>query len=129
LDPSGNIISWNPGAQRINGYSEQEVLGKHFSIFYTPEDIANGKPARELCTARKEGKYEEEGWRVRKDGSRLWANVLITAVWDDDGKTLRGYAKVTRDMTQLREMEERLRELNRQLESFAYSVSHDLRAP
>jgi len=128
LDPSGNIISWNPGAQRINGYSEEEILGKHFSIFYTAEDIANGKPARELTIARKEGKYEEEGWRVRKDGSRLWANVLITAVWDER-KTLRGFAKVTRDMTQRREMEQRLRELNRQLESFAYSVSHDLRAP
>ncbi len=129
LDPSGNISSWNPGAQRIIGYTESEIVGKHFSIFYIPEDLADGKPERELRIAVAEGKYEEEGWRVRKDGTRFWSSVLITAVWDPDGSTLRGFAKVTRDMTQRREMEQRLRELNRQLESFAYSVSHDLRAP
>lgn len=128
LDPTGHIASWNPGAERFKGYTEQEIVGKHFSIFYTQEDLDSGKPARELEIAVATGKYEEEGWRLRKDGSRFWANVLITSMFDEDGRLL-GFAKVTRDMTERMLMENELRDLNRQLEAFAYSVAHDLRAP
>src|SRR5262245_4576245 len=81
LDPSGHIASWNSGAQLIKGYTAAEIIGRHFSIFYPPEDIRNGKPEWELQIATAEGRYEEEGWRLRKDGSRFWANVLITAVF------------------------------------------------
>ena len=108
LDPDGRISSWNPGAARIKGYRADEILGRHFSVFYPPEDVKADKPARELVIARAEGKYEEEGWRIRKDGSRFWANVLITALRDSEGR-LRGFAKVTRDMTERRETEARLR--------------------
>lgn len=128
LDPNGVVMSWNRGARRIKGYSADEIIGKHFSVFYTPEDLARDHPAEELEVAKREGRFEEEGWRVRKDGTRFWANVVITALRDEDG-TLTGFAKVTRDMTERREGEERLKEMNRQLESFAYAVSHDLRAP
>lgn len=128
LDPSGHVASWNKGAERIKGYTESEIVGRHFSIFYTPEDIASNHAEEELEIARREGRFEEEGWRVRKDGTRFWASVVLTAVFEQDG-TLRGFAKITRDMTQRRQMETQLRDLNRQLESFAYSVSHDLRAP
>jgi PAS domain S-box-containing protein len=128
LDPTGHIVSWNPGAERIKGYKIDEVLGKHFSLFYTSEDVERKHPDHELEIAKAEGRFEEEGWRVRKDGTRFWANVVITAVHEKDG-VLRGFAKVTRDMTHRREMEEQLREVNRQLEAFAYSVAHDLRAP
>jgi PAS domain S-box-containing protein len=107
LDTDGQIITWNAGAQRINGYTQDEIVGQHFSIFYPPEDHA--KPAMELRVAIAEGRYEEEGWRVRKDGSRFWANVLITALYDDDG-TLRGFGKVTRDMTRAKLVEEALRQ-------------------
>ncbi|HEX2250503.1 MAG TPA: PAS domain S-box protein [Gemmatimonadales bacterium] len=102
LDPDGRVVSWNPGAERINGYSAREIIGQHFSRFYPPEDLQADKPARELAIATAEGKYEEEGWRVRKDGSWFWANVLITAVRDPSGR-LRGFAKVTRDLTERRE--------------------------
>ncbi|MBP0588635.1 PAS domain S-box protein [Paraburkholderia sp. LEh10] len=98
LDPSGNVSSWNPGAQRIKGYSHDEIVGRHFSTFYTEEDIAAGKPARELEIAAAEGRVEDEGWRVRRDGSRFWANVIISAVRDSKGELL-GFAKITRDMT------------------------------
>ena len=98
LDPAGNVSSWNPGAQRIKGYSHDEIIGHHFSAFYTDEDIAAGKPARELAIAAAEGRVEDEGWRVRRDGSRFWANVTISAVRDTSGALL-GFAKVTRDMT------------------------------
>jgi two-component system CheB/CheR fusion protein len=105
LDPEGNISSWNEGAKRIKGYESQEVLGTHFSRFYTPEDIKRNHPAFELEIAKKEGRYEEEGWRVKKDGSRFWANVTITRVLDSSGKLL-GFAKVTRDLTERRKAEE-----------------------
>ena len=91
LDPAGRIISWNPGAERIKQYRADEIIGKHFSTFYTPEDIATDKPERELATAIREGRVEDEGWRVRKDGTRFWANVVITAVFDDHHQ-LRGFA-------------------------------------
>jgi PAS domain S-box-containing protein len=105
LEPAGHIASWNPGAQRIKGYSADEIVGKHFSVFYTAEDIAAGKPAHLLETTVAQGCVEDEGWRVRKDGSRFWANVVITAVHDDDD-TLVGFAKITRDMTERQRLEE-----------------------
>lgn len=101
LDTRGNIITWNLGAERINGYEQQEVIGKHFSIFY-PEEVRNARhPEYELSEALKNGSYEEEGWRVKKDGSVFWAVVVITALYDDDGKNI-GFAKVTRDLTERR---------------------------
>jgi PAS domain S-box-containing protein len=105
LDPKGNIATWNEGAQRIKGYTAQEIIGRHFSAFYPPEDIIAGKPARELEIAIGVGKYEEEGWRVRKDGSLFWASVVITALRSDDGRLV-GFGKVTRDLTQRRAAEE-----------------------
>jgi PAS domain S-box-containing protein len=98
LDPDGNIASWNRGAQNIKGYAAQEIIGQHFSVFYTPDDIAADKPRAELMLAASEGRVEDEGWRVRRDGSRFWANVTLTAIRAPDG-ALRGFAKVTRDMT------------------------------
>jgi len=97
LDPEGRVASWNEGAHHIKGYTQQEILGAHFSSFYPEEDRERGKPQRALETAREKGIYEEEGWRVRKDGSRVWASVLITALWDEGGG-LRGFAKVARDI-------------------------------
>ena len=114
LDPTGHIATWNGGAQRLKGYTEKEIIGKHFSIFYPPYDIADKKPERELIIATSEGKYEEEGWRLRKDGTRFWANVVITAVRDEHG-TLAGFAKVTRDLTERRESQERALEDARQI--------------
>ncbi|WP_175828805.1 PAS domain-containing sensor histidine kinase [Burkholderia cepacia] len=105
LDPNGNVTSWNPGAQRAKGYVPDEIVGKHFSIFYTGEDIAAGKPAQLLTAAEAQGRAEDEGWRVRKDGSQFWANVVITAVRDHDG-TLLGFAKITRDLSERRRLEE-----------------------
>jgi PAS domain S-box-containing protein len=109
LDPDGYILSWNAGARRIKGYEPEEILGKHFSIFYPRELVAEGFPAFELRTAANTGRFEDEGWRLRKDGSRFWANVVITALRGDNGELL-GFAKVTRDLTERREAEEALRE-------------------
>ncbi|RRB06279.1 PAS domain-containing sensor histidine kinase [Larkinella rosea] len=111
LDEKGRIVSWNGGARRINGYSEEEILGKYFTIFYPEEDLLNGKPAMELKMAREVGKYEEEGWRLRKDGSLFWANILITAVYNTAG-VLVGFSKVTRDLTERKEAERALQESN-----------------
>ena len=101
LDPTGAIATWNEGAERIKGYAAPEVLGRHFSIFYPAADVAAGKPARELEIAARSGKYEEEGWRVRKDGNLIWASVLITALRNKSGELI-GFAKVTRDLTEPR---------------------------
>jgi PAS domain S-box-containing protein len=114
LDPQGKVRSWNPGAERIKGYSHQEVLGEHFSRFYTPEDRDAGVPERALKTARDTGRYEAEGWRMRKDGTRFWANVIIDAIRDEQGELI-GFAKVTRDMTEKRETQLRLEESREQL--------------
>jgi PAS domain S-box-containing protein len=105
LDPTGHVATWNDGAQRIKGYHAEEIIGKHFSVFYSQADRQSGKPARELEIAKREGKYEEEGWRTRKDGTRFWASVVITAIDDDSGE-LMGYAKVTRDLTERRKAEQ-----------------------
>src|SRR5256885_11511080 len=110
LDSGGNIRSWNPGAKRLKGYSESEIVGKHFSIFYTEEDANAGKPARELEAATQSGRVEDEGWRVRKDGTCFWANVIITALRDEH-RTLLGFAKITRDLTARRNAEEQARVL------------------
>src|ERR1044071_6205065 len=114
LDPDGRIVSWNAGAELIKGYAAHEIVGHHFSAFYTPEDVACGKPARALGEAAAHGRVEDEGWRVRKDGSRFWANVVLTAVQDEAGR-LRGFAKVTRDMTERRRMEEKLQASEKEL--------------
>ena len=99
LDPGGRIVSWNPGAERIKGYTAEEIIGQHFSLFYPPaEDLRNGKPDRELAVAMAEGQVEDEGWRLRKDGSRFWANVVITALRDEQQHFV-GFSKITRDMT------------------------------
>ncbi len=108
LDPTGRIISWNAGAEAIKGYKADEIIGRHFSTFYPPESIESGLPARELVEAARDGRFEDEGWRVRKDGTRFWANVVITALRSPEG-TLTGYAKVTRDLTERRRHEESLR--------------------
>jgi PAS domain S-box-containing protein len=109
MDVGGRVISWNAGAERIKGYSSDEIIGRHFSIFYTPEDIAAGKPQAQLDLACREGRVEDEAWRVRKDGSRFWANVIVTARRGEAGQLL-GFAKVTRDMTHRRQSEVALEE-------------------
>jgi len=109
LDPSGRIMSWNLGAERLKGYAPEEIIGRHFSVFYTRDAVDSGWPAHELKVAEMEGRFEDEGWRVRKDGSRFWANVVITALRDEDGKLL-GFSKITRDLTDRRLHEEALRQ-------------------
>jgi PAS domain S-box-containing protein len=104
LDLDGNVTTWNTGAERIKGYRAEEIIGQHFSVFYPPEDVAAGKPERELEIAAADGRREDEGWRIRKDGTRFWANVVITALRDPTGN-LRGYGKLTRDLTDRREAE------------------------
>src|SRR5438270_465813 len=99
LDPGGHIVSWNPGAERIKGYRAEEIVGHDFSAFYPPEEVAAGKPGRELRAAAAEGRVEDEGWRLRKDGSRFWANVVLTALRDPEGRLV-GFSKVTRDLTE-----------------------------
>ena len=103
LDGSGRVLTWNAGAQRLKGYRSQEIIGKHFSCFYPADAVEAGKPARLLALAAREGRVEDEGWRVRQDGSRFWADVIITALRDPDGSVI-GFAKVTRDMTERRQI-------------------------
>jgi PAS domain S-box-containing protein len=138
LDPSGHILSWNLGAQRIKGYLPQEIIGRHFSTFYTEEDKAAGRPERELRIAKRVGRVEDEGWRVRKDGTRFWANVVITALRDVAGELV-GFAKVTRDLTERRAAEQKavqdarrmvlLEEANQAKTGFLAAMSHELRTP
>jgi len=115
LDSCGHVVTWNSGAERIKGYKSEEVIGRHFSCFYTSEDLSRGKPAQELEAARAEGRYEDEGWRIRKDRSLFWANVIITAIVDEAGE-LHGFVKVTRDLTERKRAEDALRASHDELE-------------
>ena len=149
LNPEGIIISWNEGARRIKGYRANEIVGRHFSVFYTAEDKNKNKPYKELRIALKEGKYEEEGWRVRKDGSLFWANIIISPMYDEHKKHI-GFSKITRDLTDRMEAEKALKKsnllykglaekldkanhhlkrVNEELEQFASIASHDLKEP
>lgn len=146
IDPEGNVATWNAGAERMKGYSADEIIGKHFSIFYTDENRASGKPSQVLATAAKEGRYAEEGWRMRKDGSVFWASVTVAAMHNTAGELI-GFAKITRDVTERKQAEEEVRKLNaeleqrvqertaelqasnRELQTFSYSIMHDLRTP
>jgi PAS domain S-box-containing protein len=135
LDPEGRIVAWNAGQQAINGYLTAEALGKQFSVFYTEGDIQNRKPEQELGCAISTGRCEVNGWRMRKDGTRFWANTVLTALRDVSGKLL-GFAMVTHDLSEQKRAEAlgaasaaELASANQQLNSFAYAVSHDLRAP
>jgi len=109
LDRGGIVTSWNSGAQRFKGYTPAEIIGQHFSRFYTPEDQKRRLPSRALETAEREGKFETEGWRVRKDGTRFWAYVVIDPIRESSGELL-GYAKITRDLTERKEAQEKLEE-------------------
>jgi PAS domain S-box-containing protein len=124
LNPSGQVASWNEGAERIKGYQRDEIIGRHFSTFYVPEDVASRKPWRALAAAERRGRYEEEGWRLRRDGSRFMASVLITAIRDESGR-LQGFAKVTRDITENRRLQDRLlRAQKREAEKFREIADH-----
>ncbi|MBO0690733.1 MAG: PAS domain S-box protein [Candidatus Dormibacteraeota bacterium] len=128
LDPQGRIMTWNDGAQRLKQYTKEEILGRHFSVFYEEERVAARHPERELEMAERDGQYEEEGWRVRKDGTRFWASVLLTALRDEDG-ALRGFAKVTRDLSEKHAEAQRLAELEAVKSQFLRLASHELRGP
>ena len=135
LDSEGRVVSWNTGAQRIKGYSADEIVGQHFSRFYPPVDIARGAPQHDLDSAAALGRFEVEGWRARKDGSMFWANVVFTAIRDPAGNA-RGFAKLTRDLTERRQVEETLTKAKRDAEKanlakseFLSSMSHELRSP
>lgn len=127
LDPQGRVQTWNTGAARIKGYSAEEIIGKHFSIFYAQDAIARGWPDYELQEAVRQGRFEDEGWRVRKGGAEFWANVIITPLYDE-GRKLRGFAKITRDLTERRRIEA-LESSTQRMTEFLAMVAHELRNP
>jgi PAS domain S-box-containing protein len=127
LDPNGHVLTWNLGAKALKGYERHEIIGKHFSIFYPPDAIESHWPDHELSMAAKEGKYVDEGWRVRRDGSTFWAYVVITALRDSTNK-LTGFAKITRDMTEQRIAAERIQGLNRELRKRVSELDESRRA-
>jgi len=127
LDADGIVSSWNAGAQRIKGYAREEIIGSHFSRFYTDEDVDAGKPWEELALARRDGRAQDEGWRVKKDGSTFWARVVVTALYDPQGN-LRGFAKVTQDLTQSRQIQD-LEKAARNVHEFIAVLTHELRNP
>jgi len=134
LDTRGYVMTWNPGAERIKGYRPEEIIGQRFTRFYPEEEVLAGKCERELVEAVRDGRFEEEGWRIRKDGSRFWANVVITAVHDSAGRHV-GFAKVTRDLTERRKLEEervrvvQAQEALRLRDEFLSIASHELKTP
>lgn len=134
VSPEGNIATWNNGARKIKGYEAEEVIGKPISIFYPPEAIENSYPQYELRKSLEEGRFEDEGWRLRKDGSRFWANVLITPVYNHQNQHI-GFSKITRDLTErlrneeLMQKNQELHRVNQDLDNFVYAASHDLKAP
>jgi PAS domain S-box-containing protein len=138
LDPAGHVVTWNRGAERVKGWTAQEIIGRHFSAFYPADAVATRFPQHELKVATAEGRFEDEGWRIRKDGSRFWASVVITAVVDDAGQLI-GFAKVTRDLTERKEAQERafrdacrvaeLEATSRAKSEFLTMLSHELRTP
>jgi PAS domain S-box-containing protein len=138
LDTEGNVTSWNAGGERITGYTAEEIIGRNFSVFYLPEDVSAGKPQHELEIVRRDGRYEEEGWRIRKNGQRYWSSVVITAIYSNDGQLV-GFGKVTRDLTERREAADRAladarrvaaaESANRTKSEFLTAMSHELRTP
>jgi PAS domain S-box-containing protein len=114
LDKAGRVTTWTPTAERLKGYKAEEIIGKHFSAFYPQEDVARGKCERELEVAKRDGRFEDEGWRVRKDGTRFWASVVVTALTDSQ-RQLIGFGKITRDLTAQKQAEERLRQQSREI--------------
>ncbi|CAI6333276.1 unnamed protein product [Periconia digitata] len=131
LDPQGNVATWNAGAEAFKGYKKSEIIGKHFSNFYSQEDRDNGKPARELRDALRDGRVEDEGWRYRKDGTKFWANVVITPIRKND--TLLGFSKVTRDLSERKKAESTLiaayEEASKLKSEFLANMSHEIRTP
>jgi PAS domain S-box-containing protein len=134
LDTEGRVKTWNQGAERIKGYKAGEIIDKHFSTFYTLDSVKSGFPSYELLKAKEEGRFEDEGWRVRKDGSLFWANVVITAIYDTNQLHL-GFSKITRDLTervrneQIMQKNQELLRINTDLDNFIYMASHDLKSP
>lgn len=135
LDENGHILHWNRGAEKIKGYREKEILGQHFSIFYLPEDHEKQAPEQFLCAARENGRAVHEGWRVRKDGTRFWGSIVLTAMHDDNGQLI-GFSKVTRDLSERKLAEDKMRQYtaelevqNKELEQVAFVASHDLQEP
>lgn len=127
MDAYGNVLTWNEGAKSLKGYEENEIIGKHFSIFYSAEDNANKKPQNELLNAIKDGQVEDEGWRLKKNGDRFWANVVITRMNDEKGNLI-GFSKVTRDLTERKKAEEELKNAYHQLEQSFEDKTADLAA-
>ena len=126
LDTDGVVTSWNAGAERIKGYKRDEIIGKHLSRFFLPEDVEAGKPWEELAAARRDGRAESEGWRVRKNGERFWARAVLSALYD--AASLRGFAKVTQDLTDRRHLQD-LEKVTKNVNEFIATLAHELRNP